>query len=228
VATRDFATRLTRRATRSGLTLTDELTDKLSTFYDLLSRWNQKINLTSLSDPDEAIDRLLLEPLVAVRHVPAGTSKMLDVGSGGGSPAIPLKLALPQLALTMVEVKARKSAFLREAIRQLDLGNAHVETARVEELLPRPSLHEAFDLLTVRAVRVEARVLHTLQAFVAPDGRIFMFRGPVGPAEPGLLVPPLRWQDTVPLLESLRSRLTILAKRRVGSANVPRGTLPRL
>ena len=224
MAPRDFATRLTRRALRSGLTLNDELVEKLATFYDLLSRWNQKINLTSLADPDEAIDRLLLEPLVAARHLPADSSKMLDVGSGGGSPAIPMKLACPRLALTMVEVKARKSAFLREAIRHLDLGNAHVETARVEELLPRPSLHEAFDVVTMRAVRVETKVLHTLQAFLAPNGRMLLFRGPVGPAEPNVVVPPLEWQETHPLVDSLRSRLTILVKRPIGGT-VPRGTL---
>jgi len=133
-------------------------------------------------------------------------------------------LAHPRLALTMVEVKARKSAFLREAIRHLDLGNAHVETARVEELLPRPSLHEAFDVVTMRAVRVETKVLHTLQAFLAPNGRMLLFRGPAGPAEPNVVVPPLEWQETHPLVDSLRSRLTILIKRPIGGT-VPRGTL---
>ena len=91
-----------------GLSLTDDLAEKLATFYALLSRWNQKINLTALADPDEAIDRLILEPLLAARHVPASRTRLMDVGSGGGSPAIPLKLALPQLALTMVEVKVEK------------------------------------------------------------------------------------------------------------------------
>ena len=71
VAPRDFSTRLTRRAARAGLFLTDDLVEKLSAFYALLSRWNQKINLTALADPDEAIDRLMLEPLLAARHVPS-------------------------------------------------------------------------------------------------------------------------------------------------------------
>ena len=70
----------------------------------------------------------------------------------------------------MVEVKARKSAFLREAIRQLGLTDTQVENTRYEELLTRPELLEASDVLTLRAVRVETRVLLTLQAFVAPRG----------------------------------------------------------
>jgi 16S rRNA (guanine527-N7)-methyltransferase len=225
VAPRDFTTRLTRRATRAGLFLTDDLIEQLATFYALLSRWNQKINLTALHNADEAIDRLILEPLQAARYMPASAQRLMDVGSGGGSPAIPLKLAVPRLALTMVEVKARKSAFLREAVRQLELTQTDVETARIEELLAKPELHEAFDVLSMRAVRVEARTLHTLQAFLKSHGQLFLFRGPHGPATPPAVVPPLEWLETVPLVESLQSRLTTLIKRQIGLTSiVPRGT----
>jgi 16S rRNA (guanine527-N7)-methyltransferase len=223
VAPRDFSTRLTRRASRAGLSLNDGLVGKLEAFYCLLFRWNEKINLTSIADPDEAIDRLLLEPLLAARYVPASAARFMDVGSGGGSPAIPLKLALPHLHLTMVEAKVRKSAFLREASRQLGLTATDVETTRVEELLARPQLHEAFDLMSMRAVRIEMRMLNTIQAFVKPGGHVLLFRGPHGPAEP-LVVPPLQWVDTYPLVEAMQSRATLLQKRPIG-AHVPRGTV---
>jgi 16S rRNA (guanine527-N7)-methyltransferase len=206
-----------------GLFLNDQLVEQLDAFYALLSRWNQKINLTSIADPDEAIDRLVLEPLLAARHVPASATRLMDIGSGGGSPAIPLKLALPQLHLTMVEAKVRKSAFLREASRQLGLTATDVETTRVEELLARPQLHESFDLISMRAVRIESRMLNTIQAFLKPGGHVLMFRGPHGPAEP-LVVPPLQWIDTYPLVDALQSRATLLQKRTIG-AHVPRGTL---
>ena len=111
----------------------------------------------------------------------------------------------------MVEAKARKSAFLREAVRTLRLDGTTVETARYEELLARPELHEAFDVLSLRAVRVEIRTLFTLQAFVRRGGLLFLFRGPSGPDAPDV-VPPLRWIGTVPLIESLQSRLTVLQK----------------
>jgi 16S rRNA (guanine527-N7)-methyltransferase len=211
VAARDLRTRLTRRAGRSGIFLPDDLSERLLTYYELLARWNRKINLTALDDPDEAIDRLLLEPILAARHLPAVDLHLMDVGSGGGSPAIPLKLASPLSRLTMVEVKARKSAFLREAIRALELANTTVETSRYEELLARPELHESVGVLSLRAVRVELRSLMTLQAFLRPGGSLFMFRGPGGPKEPQS-VPMLRWVDTYPLVESLQSRLTILQK----------------
>lgn len=204
--------------------LSESLTDQLVVFYELLSRWNKKINLTALDDPDAAIDRLLLEPVLAARQVPPTTRSLMDVGSGGGSPALPLALAIGSLSsVTMVEVKARKSAFLREAVRALDLsGIAQVETARYEELLAKPELLERFDLLSVRAVRVEAKVLNTVQAFVRAGGQLFLFRGPSGPERPDLL-PPLEWRSTVPLLETLQSRLTVLNKQ-VQPSIVPRGT----
>ncbi len=213
---RDLHTRLTRRASKVNVFLPDALADKLLAYYDLLTRWNRKINLTSIDDVDEAIDRLLLEPLVAIRHFPAQVRRLMDIGSGGGSPAIPFKLALPDVSLTMVEAKARKSAFLREAIRQLGLEGAQVETARYEELLARPELHEAHDIVSLRAVRTEARVLTTLQAFLASGGAILLFRGPGGPTIPNTIVPPLEWTGTHTLVDSLQSRLTVLTKRRIG------------
>jgi 16S rRNA (guanine527-N7)-methyltransferase len=219
VAARDFSTRLQRRAARAGLSLSDDLVARLDTYYALLSRWNQKINLTALANLEEAVDRLVLEPLLAARFL-AGAASLIDIGSGGGSPAIPLKLALPDMGLTMVEAKTRKAAFLREAVRQLALSRTRVETARAEELLTRPDLHEAFSVVSVRAVRVEARMLNTLQAFAAPGGQILLFRGPSGPEAPAAVVPPLEWQGTYPLVDTLQSRLTIVAKRRIGQVAV--------
>ena len=225
MAARDFQTRLVRRAARAGLFPPDDLVAALAEYYELLSRWNRKINLTALSDPDEAIDRLLLEPLAAARHLPTGTHRLMDIGSGGGSPAIPLKLAAPTVSLTMVEVKVRKSAFLREAIRHLSLTETNVETARYEELLARPELHERYDVLTIRAVRVQPKTLMSLQAFVRPLGTLMLFRGADGNRETESLIPTLSYDATLPLLESTQSRLTLLAKRPVGqNGNVPRGT----
>ena len=172
----------------------------------------------------DAVDRLLIEPIVAARYVPVTTARMLDVGSGGGSPAIPLALAVPRCRLLMVESKTRKSVFLREAVRTLGLKDAEVVTARFEELLARPDLHEAHDLVTIRAVRVESRVLLTLQAFAKPGGLLFLFRGS-GTSDPSESVtPPLTWKATYPLIESLRSRLVVLEKRAT-PGGVPRGTI---
>jgi 16S rRNA (guanine527-N7)-methyltransferase len=224
VGARDVRSRLSRRAAKANTFIPDPLADRLAAYYELLTRWNRKINLTSIDNVDEAIDRLLLEPIIAGRFLPPTAKRLLDIGSGGGSPAIPLKLAHPSLQLTMVEAKARKSAFLREAIRHLSLDNAHVETARYEELLVRPELHEAADVLTIRAVRTEPRVLVSLQAFLGGGGTLMLFCCPAGSTAAAPVVPPLEWTGTYPLVDALQSRVTVLTKKHVG-AGVPRGTL---
>jgi 16S rRNA (guanine527-N7)-methyltransferase len=229
VNSREFQGRLARRARRVGLVLPAELAGQLEAYYRVLTIWNAKINLTGLdlSDaPPDAVDRLLIEPVVAAKHVPAGTTRMLDLGTGGGSPAIPLALAAACSGLSMVESKTRKSVFLREVVRTLGLVGAEVITARFEELLTRPDLHEAFDMVSVRAVRVEARMLQTLQAFVRPGGIVLLFRGSGTSAQSEAVTPPLAWQATYPLIESLRSRLVVLTKR-PEATTVPRGTVRR-
>ncbi len=228
MSSREFQERLARRARRAGLTIRQELGAQLEIYYRLLSTWNRKINLTGLNVEDlspEALDRLLIEPMVAASHVRPSVRTVLDIGSGGGSPAIPMALALKDVNLLMVEAKTRKSVFLKEALRSLDLARGDVITSRFEELLTKPRLHEAHDLLTIRAVRIESRVLMSMQAFVRPSGEIFLFRTSAGASGPVSVTPPLTWKASFPLLEQASS-LVILEKRSVGYAgnSVPRET----
>lgn len=201
------------------MTLEAPLIEKLETYYQLLTKWNAKINLTAFrlvpEGEEGAIDRLLIEPVVAARYIPENARTLLDAGSGGGSPAIPLKLASPNLHLRMVEVKTRKAVFLREAVRALGLHDAEVETSRFEELLPRAELHEALDLVSVRAVRIETRTLLTLQAFLRPGGKLLLFRGSSKSDLETAPPPPLAWMATYPLVDSLHSKLVVLSKTRV-------------
>lgn len=218
MTSREFSDRVRRRARRADVQLSEALLDGLETYFRLLAAWNAKINLTALDlvrDPDKAVDRLLIEPLVAVRHLQPGATGAIDIGSGGGSPAIPMKLARPDVSFTLVEAKTRKCAFLREAGRQLDIDFS-VETARYELLLSRPEFHEAFDVVTLRAVRVEPKILLGLQAFLKPGGEFLLFRGPSAVEPQASLSPLLVPQATYSLVESLQSRLLILKKREVG------------
>ena len=219
VASREFRERLKRRANAANLTIPPDLVEKLEIYYQLLTKWNAKINLTAYrlapEGSDEAIDRLLIEPVVAARYIPENARHLMDAGSGGGSPAIPLKLASTNLSLRMVEVKTRKAVFLREAVRALGLRDAEVETSRFEELLPRPELHEALDLVSIRAVRIETRTLNSLQAFLRPGGKLLLFRGASKSDLEDSPPPPLAWMATYPLVDSLHSKLVVLSKTRV-------------
>lgn len=218
MTTRDFRDRLARRARKAGLSLGAELSARLEAYFTLLQAWDSKINLTGLdlSDPaPDTIDRLLIEPCVAARHAPTQNARIIDIGSGGGSPAVPFALAAQSNHLLMVESKTRKAVFLREAIRVTGLS-ASVATARFEELLTHPDLHEQHDLLTIRAVRIETKTLNSLQAFVRPGGHLLLFRGSTATDPSDVVHPPLAWVATFPLVESLRSRLVIIKKHQVG------------
>jgi 16S rRNA (guanine527-N7)-methyltransferase len=205
----EWRRRVARRARRANL---DVLPDRLSQhalFLALLNAWNARMNLTALHDRDEAVDRLVLEPVAAARFV-SDVRSILDLGSGGGSPAIPLKIQLPQASLTMVESKIRKGAFLREASRRLSLDSVRVESRRFEELLTDVSAHESCELVTIRAVRIQTSTLLAAQAFLRPGGRVALFRGPGDEGPPA--VPTLEVEAEEPLVENLRSRLLILRK----------------
>jgi 16S rRNA (guanine527-N7)-methyltransferase len=210
---------LRRRARSAGASLDATLVENLETYYQLLTKWNAKINLTAFrltpEGDDAAIDRLLIEPVMAARYVSEKARTLLDAGSGGGSPALPLKLACTNLSLRMVEVKTRKAVFLREAVRALGLRDVEVETARFEELLSRPELHEAVDVVSIRAVRIEFRTLNTLQAFLKPGGKLMLFRGASKNDLEDAPPPPLAWMATYPLVDSLHSKLVVLSKTRV-------------
>ena len=153
--------------------LTAPLAVALLSYYDVLSRWNAKMNLTSLRDEEEAFDRLLLEPVAAARALPSG-ARLMDLGSGGGSPGIPLALALDASELVMVESKARKTAFLREAARSVGV-NATVETTRFEDLVTRPVYAGGMDVVSMRAVRMDPASLETAGKFTRESGVLALF-----------------------------------------------------
>jgi 16S rRNA (guanine527-N7)-methyltransferase len=170
--------RLMARATVGGATVSPELADRLLTYLGLLSLWNRRINLTAfdLSNPtDEAIDRLLVEPVAAAPLVRSGDRRGLDIGSGGGSPAVPLMLSVPSMEMTLVEVRAKKAAFLREVVRTMGLP-ATVEVTRVEELSSSGAAG-LFDVITFRAVRADAGLWRAVNCLLEPSGQVLWFGG---------------------------------------------------
>lgn len=215
MTSREFRDRLIRRARRAHLALEEPLLRDLETYFQLLAAWNARINLTGmdLREPaPEALDRLLIEPIAAARYAPARTARVIDIGSGGGSPAIPFALALGGVRLRMVESKTRKSVFLREAVRALDLTGAEVLTTRCEDLVGREGFLAQEDLVTARAVRMDSAFLGAVQLLVRPGGQLFLFTSAAGafPRMPE----GLSTVTNVPLVESLGSGLTIVRRDR--------------
>jgi 16S rRNA (guanine527-N7)-methyltransferase len=206
----DVKRRVERRLSRAGAHVGSLQLDQLVDYLVLLDRWNQRMNLTSLDDPDAAVDRLIVEPVLASATIDASARSLVDVGSGGGSPAFPLRIVRPELSLTMIEVKTRKSVFLREVTRHLGLTDVTVENARFEQVLAREDVRGSIDVVSVRAVRAETEQLRLFGEALRPGGQQLWFLSGSQGTPP---VPfPLVVEHEMALVEALRSRLVIIRK----------------
>jgi 16S rRNA (guanine527-N7)-methyltransferase len=165
------------RLDAQGLAISPAVVDGCAEYVALLARWNRRINLTSLPldapIPAKTIDRLIVEPLCAADWLTDGDRRWVDLGSGGGSPALPLRLASPSGTLAMVEARARKCAFLREAVRVLQLPRTEVLATRFEDL----SFGRDIDLITLRAVRLDADLADLVRGWLGPEGKVLSFGG---------------------------------------------------
>ncbi len=170
---------LARLAASWRVPLNDASTTALLGFAELLLAWNARINLTGAKTVDALIEDHLPDAF-AIASVLAGPADVVDVGSGGGLPAVPLALLCPGLRLTLVEPLAKKAAFLRTAVRELGLGSrAQVEVRRAQEL-PAGS----FDVAMSRATFAPAVWVRVAARLVRPTGRILVLTVP-GVAVPG-------------------------------------------
>jgi 16S rRNA (guanine527-N7)-methyltransferase len=222
MTSREFATKLNRRLARADVgALPPEATERLAAYYQLLGRWNTRINLTSLALPNAppaTLDRLIVEPLAASRFVPEGVLRWADLGSGGGSPAVPLKIVRPAARLTMVEATTKKAAFLREVVRELGLTDTNVESIRIEQLAEVTPLGGVFDLATARALRITPQLLKAVARLLVRQGLLQLFAA----GEPELsTIDEFTVGSIHKLVTGSGTRLVVL--RPVG-ARVPRGT----
>lgn len=171
---------LLERAASAGLQASRVPAAALLEYYELLRVWNGAMNLTGfdLTVPHPAaIDRLLIEPLKAASWLRASTAALMDLGSGGGSPAIPMKLARPEIRLTMVESKVKKSMFLRRAARHLGLQETHVHHGRYQSLFDHGPFRDTFDAVTARAIRLSPAELPLIAQFLGGSGALYLFVG---------------------------------------------------
>ncbi len=217
--------------------LTEAQVKQISTYIDLLLRWNARINLTAIRTAEEIVPRHFGESLFLARHLfpesvertllsappaeaiqPAkdkpedlttahqpritnnSACRVLDLGSGAGFPAIPLKIWAPQIHLTMIESNHKKAAFLREASRALTLTDINVIAERAEILsVPEDSPPNEgrrglrADVVTFRAVEKFDQILSLAQTFLSGQGRLAILIGTAQIPTLGF-VPHMRWQ----------------------------------
>ena len=188
------------------------LAGPLLDYLALLARWNATYNLTAIRDPREMLAKHLLDSL-AMQPFVRGLASLADLGTGPGLPGIPLAIATPGLQVTLVESNGKKARFLREAVRQLKLGNVQVAESRIEAFRPGAT----FDAITARALATLPLILDLGGHLLGNDGRLLAMKGVVPDDEIAALPPgwgvaaihPLR----VPGLAAERHLLEIVRTR---------------
>ncbi len=141
-------------ATQFNLSLNDAQLIAFDRYCQELIAWNQRLNLTRIVDPDEIALKHFLDSLSVAPLLPLGSGSLalIDVGSGAGFPGLPLKIALPQLRLTLLEATGKKTRFLRQLLDLLQLKDVTVLTARAEEAGRLPAHRQQYDVAVARAV----------------------------------------------------------------------------
>lgn len=149
-----------------GVKLNCEQIDKFKKYADLLIEFNAKFNLTAITERSEIYLKHFLDSSLGVDKICGQT--LIDIGSGGGFPAIPLKIMNDNLSVTMVEATGKKCEFLKTVVSELNLKNVNVVNGRAEDLAKDCNFRESFDVVTARAV---AR-LNTLCEYCMPFSKV--------------------------------------------------------
>ena len=164
-----------------GIDLPPQAQEKLLAYAALLYKWNKTYSLTAMREQDKAVSHHLLDSLAILPFVPSGS--LLDVGSGGGMPGIPLAIARPELQVCLLDSNSKKAAFLRQAAIELALPNISVHCGRVEQYHPAIG----FAAITSRAFSEVADFVGLTRHLLAPNGRWLAMKGVWPHAEIGRL-----------------------------------------
>ncbi len=172
-------------AQRLGLSLTSEQLQQFLRFRALLLEWNERINLTAITDPQDILLKHFLDSLTCLLAIPQWQARkdggqererealqLLDVGSGGGFPGIPLALACPTWEVTLLEATGKKVRFLEEAISQLELHHVAALQGRAEEVAHDARHRSHYDLVTARGLASLPILLEYCLPFCRPGGLV--------------------------------------------------------
>lgn len=159
----EFYMKMKQKAEEIDIDLNVEQLWKFYSYMELLIEWNEKINLTAIIEPEEIILKHFIDSLTIYKYIEKD-NKVVDVGTGAGFPGIPLKIANPELKITLVDSLNKRLIFLQDVINKLQLKNVEIIHARAEEFGQNKKFREKFDIATSRAVAN----LSTLSEYLIP------------------------------------------------------------
>lgn len=178
----DRSETLARQLAHMGIPLAAEKFEPLLWFLDELRRWNRRVNLTAITDPVEGVEKHLADSLTLCPLLD-GRERMLDLGSGGGFPGIPLKIAMPGLQVVSVDAVQKKIAFQRHAARHLGFGDFQALHLRAEQLPEMEGYAGSFDVIVSRAFTSLSAFVALALPCLAPGGRVIAMKGAEGERE---------------------------------------------
>lgn len=180
-------------------------------YTSLVSHWNTIINLVSPLDVDNLLNNLIVQSVqpLSKEPVPAG-ARVLDVGSGAGIPGFPLKFARPDIKLTLIESRRKKTLFLNRVVQDLELKDVEVVRSRLEEISTRQDWQAAFDLITTRGTGRAPDLYPLMEPLLRPGGACWFFKGIAGPKEAKELK--RLYKDSVEVLEIGKNLSVIILK----------------
>lgn len=159
----------------NGIELSDSEEEKFEKYYSLLTEYNAKFNLTAITDKNDVIIKHFIDSLLCIKKI--GGGNLLDIGSGGGFPAIPIKIMKGDINLTMLEATGKKCEFLKVVIGELGLKNVSVVNGRAEDYAKKQGFRESFDFCTARAVARLSTLSEYALPFVKKGGTFIAFKG---------------------------------------------------
>lgn len=179
----DIKKRLAELCGKMGVALSEKQLGQFQRYMELLVEWNQKMNLTAITDPEGVTVKHFYDSLLLLKAVelPEGAS-LIDVGTGAGFPGIPVKIARPDVKLTLLDSLNKRLVFLAEVCRELGI-EAEIRHARAEEGGRQKELREQFDFATARAVAGMNVLSEYCIPFVKEGGAFIAMKGPDGEEE---------------------------------------------
>ena len=161
-----------------GYSCSEEQASKLLDYMLYLQEYNQKVNLTAITDEQGIIVKHFIDSLGAVNDIPQG-AKLADIGSGAGFPAVVLKIFRPDLGVTLIESNGKKTTFLNSLIKRLNLTDIVVLNLRAEECGRSKNLRESFDAVTARAVTELNKLVEYALPLLKKGGALYAYKGRV-------------------------------------------------
>lgn len=178
-----------------GAELDRQAQQRIVAYLTMLERWNRVYNLTAIRDSHRMVAQHILDSLVVLAHFPGNVNRVLDVGSGGGLPGVPIAIARPDLQVLLLDSNHKKTTFLRQAAIELGLDNVTVETQRVETFVPSV----LFDVVISRAFADLAEFARLAGHLMAPGGCLIAMKGVYPHEELAQLPPAFTAAEVLPL-----------------------------